>query len=151
MMPFIPSESGGPAPSGGAPGGGPGTDVALDSVDRTQRAAAGPEIVRLSGSGKAFQFVAQAAAMAVQDATDNLRNISTVSSTAIAVALSQLMSSGDTKTWLPVIDAAQRLITVGTDDFARIGATAATVVRNFPPGPATSDAKPTPTPPPPQQ
>jgi hypothetical protein len=108
--------------------------LALDAVRRTQSATMYPEILFQSGAGKAFQFVAQSAAMAVQDATDNLRNLSTLSTTAIGVAMSQLMSSGDVKTWVPVILAAQEIVKQSTTDFQQIGQFAAQVVKEFPAG-----------------
>lgn len=106
--------------------------AALDSVKRTQSATIVPDILFQSGAGKAFQFVAQSAAMAVQDATDNLRNMSILSSTAIGVAMSQLMSSGDVKTWIPVIAAAQDVVKQSAADFKAIGLIAAQVVAEFP-------------------
>jgi hypothetical protein len=106
----------------------------LDAVRDTQKAVNSPEVVWESGAGKAFQFVAQAAAMAVQDATDNLRNVSTISTTAIAMAMTQLMSSGDVKTWAPVITAAQTLVQQSAADLQTIGQNAASVLSGFPPG-----------------
>jgi hypothetical protein len=111
----------------------------LDAVRQTQNLTMHPDILFQSGAGKAFQFVAQSAAMAVQDATDNLRNLSTVSATAIGVAMSQLISTGDLKTWAPVILAAQEIVKQSTSDFESIGRTAANVVKEFPAGgPASS-------------
>jgi len=107
---------------------------ALNPMNQAQTAAAYPEILYQSGAGKAFQMVAQSAALAVQDATDNLRNVSTLSTTAIGVAISQLMSSGDFKTWGPVILAAQEIVKQSATDFERIGQYAAQVVKGFPAG-----------------
>ena len=39
----------------------------MDAVGRTQQATLIPEIIVSTGSGKAFQFVSQSAALAVQD------------------------------------------------------------------------------------
>src|SRR4051794_8687871 len=111
----------------------------LDSIKNARGAVSDPDIVWESGAGKAFHFVAQATAMAVQDATDNLRNVSTISTTAIGVAMSQLMSSGDMQTWGPVIQAAQGLVKTCTADFQKIGENAAQVLRNFPPGEQSRD------------
>jgi hypothetical protein len=105
----------------------------LDSMKQVRAAVSYPEITFDTGSGKAFNFVAQAAAMAVQDATDNLRNISTVSTTAIGVAMTQLISSGDVRTWEPVVQIAQGLVRNCAIDFQTIGAQAADVLRSFPP------------------
>src|SRR5436305_475371 len=111
-----------------------GNNQMLDLIRNTRAAVNAPGIVWQTGSGKAFQFVAQAAAMAVQDATDNLRNVSTISTTAIGMAMAQLMSTGDSQTWGPVIEAAQGLVQSCAADFEKIGENAAMVLKNFPPG-----------------
>lgn len=41
------------------------------------------DIIKLSGAGKAYQSVSQSSAIAVQDATDNLRNVNTMATTAM--------------------------------------------------------------------
>jgi hypothetical protein len=105
----------------------------IDAIEKVRASVSAPGAVRDTGSGKAFNFVAQATAMAIQDATDNLRNVSTMSTTAIGVAMTQLISSGDTTTWTDVIRLAQNLVKSSADDFKNIGATAATVMRSFPP------------------
>jgi hypothetical protein len=105
----------------------------LDSIKQVRSAVSYPDVTIETGSGKAFNFVAQAAAMAVQDATDNLRNISTMSTTAIGVAMTQLVSSGDVQTWGPVVQVAQTLVRNCAVDFQTIGTQAAEVLRSFPP------------------
>jgi len=107
---------------------------ALNTLQIARSPISGPDMVWESGSGKAFHFVAQSTAMAIQDATDNLRNVSTISTTAIGVAMAQMMSSGDVQTWTPVIQAAQALVQVGAADFRAIGENAADILRRFPRG-----------------
>jgi len=107
----------------------------LAAVWETQKAVNAPKVVWENSAGKAFQFVAQATAMAVQDATDNLRNISTISTTAIGMAMSQLMSSGDVETWQAVISAAQNLVQTSANDLLAICQNASQVLQNFPAGP----------------
>lgn len=107
----------------------------LDVVRNTRAAVVGPDVVWQAGAAKAFHYVAQATAMAVQDATDNLRNVSTISTTAIGMAMAQLMSTGDAQTWWPVIEAAQGLVKSCASDFQKIGENAAQVLKNFPSGP----------------
>ena len=51
-----------------------------------------PQIMQDEGTIKAFQSVAQSTALAVQDAVDNLRNVNTISSTAIGVAMAQMLA-----------------------------------------------------------
>jgi hypothetical protein len=105
----------------------------IDAINKVRDTVCAPNAVWETGSGKAFNFVAQATAMAIQDATDNLRNVSTMSTTAIGVAMTQLISSGDTATWSDVIKLAQGLVKTSASDFQDIGAAAAKVMRNFPP------------------
>lgn len=49
-------------------------------------------IIAGQGGGKAYESVAQSAALAIQDATDHLRNINTISATALAIALAQSLN-----------------------------------------------------------
>ncbi|ALO41662.1 hypothetical protein AAEU28_12825 [Pseudoalteromonas sp. SS15] len=81
---------------------------------------------------KAEQAVAQSTAIAVQDATDNLRNLSTITTTAIGVALSQLLATGDPK-YSKVIEEAQKVLEKGTEQFANIGKESAKILEQFKP------------------
>jgi len=113
----------------------------LDLIRFNRESVTSPEATWESGSGKAFQYVAQATAMAIQDATDNLRNIGTISTTAIGVAMAQMMNSGDLQTWGPVIRTAQALATNSAVDFQKIGESAATILKSYPRGPAPAGDK----------
>jgi hypothetical protein len=106
----------------------------LDAIHEVRSVVSIPVATWETGSAKAFNYVAQAAAMAVQDATDNLRNVSTLSTTAVGVAMTQLISSGDIETWGPVVRVAQGLVKTCAEDFHHIGETASRVLRHFPPG-----------------
>ncbi|MDN3610571.1 hypothetical protein ACODM8_02315 [Vibrio ostreicida] len=68
----------------------------------------------------ANQSVAQSTAIALSDATDNLRNLNTLSTTAIGTALSQLLETGDPK-YLTIIEQAHKVVTNGADNFAVVG------------------------------
>jgi hypothetical protein len=89
------------------------------------------DVVLASGSGKAFQSVAQSAAIAIQDATDTLRNVSTIASTAAGVALAQYVA-----TLMPeykdVITESQTMMTNAVANFKAVGEEATKVVNNFP-------------------
>ena len=80
---------------------------------------------------KAQQSVAQSSAIAIQDAADNLRNLSTITTTAIGVALAQLLATGDPK-YAKVIEEAQKVMLKGTENFADIGKKSAQVLQDFP-------------------
>ncbi len=104
-----------------------------DTIGKVRAAVSAPSAAVETGSAKAFNYVAQATAMAVQDATDNLRNISTMSTTAIGVAITQMLTSGDVQTWTRVLELAQGLVHQSAKDFESIGQTAAQVLSKFPP------------------
>lgn len=80
---------------------------------------------------KSQQAVAQSTAMAIQDATDNLRNLSTITTTAIGVALSKLLATGEPK-YVKVIEEAQKVMTKGAENFADISAKATKVAQEYP-------------------
>lgn len=67
----------------------------LDAITETH-ATLSPNLVRESGAGQAYQFVAQSTAMAVQDAVDYLRNVSMITSTAIGVASARMIKTDET-------------------------------------------------------
>jgi hypothetical protein len=105
----------------------------IDIINQTQFATMSPQVVLTSGAGKAYQSVAQSAAIAVQDATDALRNITTIATTAAGVAMAQLIATGEPK-YATALSQAQQLMTNATDDYAKVGSVAAAVLKGFPAG-----------------
>jgi hypothetical protein len=91
-----------------------------------------PQVVLTSGAGKAYQGVAESAAIAVQDATDMLRNISTIATSAIGTAMARMLAGEPGAE--PALVAAQGLIAQATKDYAAICAAAAAALREFPSG-----------------
>ena len=96
-----------------------------------------PNVVTTSGAGKAYQSVAASTAIAVQDATDYLRYVETVSATALGVAMAQLLATGDSK-YATAIQIAQSMANEAAASFKTIGADAADVLKGFPPGPGVT-------------
>lgn len=105
----------------------------IETINQSQLATLSPSTVKTSGAGKAYQSVAQTTAIAVQDASDNLRNLSTMSTTALGVAMSQLLSTGETSS-LVAITIAQGIVKSATEDFKKIGTAAGEILRSFPSG-----------------
>jgi len=105
----------------------------IDVINQTHRATMAPQIVLTSGAGKAYQSVAQSSAIAVQDAADALRNVSTIATTAAGVAMAQYLATGLPK-YKEVIQEAQTMVTGATQDFKAIGDAAAHVLKSFPSG-----------------
>lgn len=112
----------------------PGGNVsaqALGAIAAMQNAVMSPDVLRRAGAGKAYQSVAQSTAIAVQDAADHLRNVMTISTTAIGVALSQLLATGDTQ-YAQAIDEANSVIASAADQFKKVGENAAAILNSFP-------------------
>jgi hypothetical protein len=105
----------------------------VDVINKVQMATMQPQVVLTSGAGKAYQSVAQSSAIAVQDAADALRNISTIATTAAGVAMAQYLATKDPQ-YKEVLDEAQQMMKAATEDFSSIGTAAATVLRQFPSG-----------------
>ncbi len=90
-----------------------------------------PSVIKEAIDGKAYQSIAQSTAIAVQDAADYLRNISTISSTAVGVAMSRLIATGDMGTYNQVVTSASNLVANGANDFRAIGTSATDILKNF--------------------
>ncbi|AHE27328.1 hypothetical protein V4E86_05680 [Burkholderia pseudomallei] len=105
----------------------------IDVINQSQLATMSPQVVLTSGAGKAYQSVAQSTALAVQDATDALRNITTIATTAAGVAMAQFLATGKPQ-YATALTQAQEMMKSATDDYAKIGTVAATVLKGFPAG-----------------
>lgn len=91
-------------------------------------------MIKHSGAGKAYQSVSQSTAIAIQDAADNLRNISTISATAMGVAMAEMLATGDVAKYSPIITEANKMISDSATNFKTIGTNAEDVLKNFPVG-----------------
>ncbi len=92
-----------------------------------------PPIVRADGAGKAYQSVAQSSAIAIQDATDYLRNVNTITATAIGVAMAQMLENPEAVDELQkVIASAQNISQGAANQFEMVSEKAALMLKNFP-------------------
>jgi hypothetical protein len=105
----------------------------IDLINQVQTATMSQQVVLTSGAGKAYQSVAQSAAIAIQDAADALRNVSTIATTAAGVAMAQLLATGDSK-YQTALNEAQAMMKSATEDFSKVGEAASKVLTNFPSG-----------------
>lgn len=103
----------------------------VDLINQVHRATLYEDRIQRSGAGKAYQSVAQSGAIAVQDATDALRNISTIATTAAGVAVAQLLATGNSQ-YVDALKEIQQMMTSASQDYATVSAAATTVVQNFP-------------------
>jgi len=105
----------------------------VDAINQAQQAVLAPQVILASGAGKAYQLVAQSAAIAIQDATDALRATSIIAATAAAVTMTKFLTCGDPN-YLLGLTAARDMMATATEVFAKVGAAAADVVKEFPAG-----------------
>ncbi len=107
----------------------------IDAVVNSRDAVMAQQTVITSGSGKAYQSIAQTAAIAVQDAADTLRNIQTIATTATGVAMAEwLASSGVTPDMDKFFQYTATMIQNATTDFTNIGSASSKIVNDFKPG-----------------
>ena len=97
-----------------------------------------PNVVKIQGAGKAYQSVAQSMSIAVQDATDYLRSMSTISTTAIAVATELMLADADdpkkVAQYIEIINNAQKTVDKAATTFKDIGTDAGDILSDFPVG-----------------
>lgn len=110
-------------------------DISNENAQASQVASSDSQSPTGNGANGALcgspqQSVAQSTAIAIQDATDNLRNLNTISTTAVGVALSQMLETGDLK-YADLIGEAQKVVTTGAENFSVIGSRAANVFQDF--------------------
>ena len=86
--------------------------------------------LKIAGGGRAYQAVAQSTAIAIQDATDYLRAMNTISSTAAGIGIAMVIA-GNSK-GVMVIEQAVTIGTAGVAQFAACTSAAITVATNYP-------------------
>lgn len=106
-------------------------DTSLSYVDTSIT----PEVITTEGAGKAYQSVAQSTAIAIQDATDNLRNINTIGATVLGVAMAKALESPATAAqYQPILTMAETMVSGAATNFLTIGQYATQVLQGYPSG-----------------
>ena len=119
------------AGGGGAGGAGAVNGQVLQAVSTTNASVLNAS--QQTGAGVAYQKVSQAAAFAVQDATDYMRNVMTVALTAQGIALKLMIEKKD-PSYAPVLAAAQQAVVMAQTAFSSVGTAASQVATEFPSG-----------------
>lgn len=86
--------------------------------------------IQLAAAGRAYQSVAQSAAIAIQDATDYMRAVSLISSTGMGIGLAMVIAGNSRGA--TVISTATQIGTSGVAQFAAVTGAAVTVATSFP-------------------
>jgi 23S rRNA maturation-related 3'-5' exoribonuclease YhaM len=107
----------------------------IDIINQAQTATMSNQVVLTSGAGKAYQSVAQSSAIAIQDATDALRNITTMATSAAGIAIAQMLANPATVTeYSQVLKEAKEIMATAAKDYSTIGSAAAAILQDFPAG-----------------
>ena len=133
--PASPSETPAAPPattSSGASGSGGGVNAQiLDAVKQSTSAVM--DNAATQGAATAYQKVAQAAAFAVQDATDYSRNIENVALTAQGVIVAKMLEDqSNIPIYTPVLATLQEMVIAASTNLATVGTTASTIATSFP-------------------
>ena len=103
----------------------------VDALTVVKQNTLSGDVVRVNGAGKAYQSVAQSMAIAIQDATDNLRNTGQISNTAQGVAMAKLLETKNAF-YVQVLEYAQKMNDSAAETFKTIGINAADILKGFP-------------------
>jgi len=106
----------------------------LQAIEAAQQASMTGTVITHAGAGKAYQSVAQSTAIAIQDATDTLRNFSTIGTTAAGVAVAQMVATGDTATFTAVMAQIDMMLKDSTHNYKEVGKNASDILSSFPSG-----------------
>ncbi len=104
-----------------------------DALKQVQAATMDPTVVVMEGKGKAFQSISQSMSIAVQDAVDYMRNVSTMSATAQGVAMAKFLETKNPLYLTTAMADAQKIAANAAAAFALIGANAKEVLGQFDP------------------
>ncbi|MBL4614615.1 MAG: hypothetical protein JKY27_07065 [Magnetovibrio sp.] len=103
----------------------------LDAVK--QSTAAVMDNAATQGAATAYQKVAQAAAFAIQDATDYSRNVENIAMTGQgAIVAKMLEDQSNIPIYTPVLATLQEMVIAASTNMATVGTTATTIATEFP-------------------
>jgi len=105
----------------------------VDSVSTTNDIVNSIQTITSQGAGKAYQSVAHASSISIQDGIDYLRNVSTIATAGIGVATAKLVATQDPQ-YADIITKLQSAVKDAADITKTIGMNAGNILTNFPSG-----------------
>lgn len=103
----------------------------IDAVNQSTAAVMGNAATQ--GAATAYQKVAQAAAFAVQDATDYSRNVENIAMTAQGVIVAKMLEDqSNIPIYTPVLATLQEMVIAASTNLATVGTTASAIATEFP-------------------
>jgi len=96
-------------------------------IELARKETTSPERAAEAAAGKAYQLLAQSAAIAVQDAAAALRHAGIVANAAAGASIAEFLATGDPK-YLEGVGRARELVSAAIADFSAVGQAAATIL-----------------------
>ena len=108
----------------------------FDELEKITKLNLNPQVVKTEGAGKAYQAVAQSMALAIQDATDYLRNIEAMAQAAIAVSTEKIVQNPEENSgpYGKTIQESISMVGSVAATFHDIGMKAGDILKRFPSG-----------------
>ena len=105
----------------------------VDAINQMQTATLSHQVVLTCGAGKAYQLVAQSAALTIMDAGDLMRAAATLAVFVKTMALTKYAITGEEK-YARAAAAGQAMLAEAVADYSEMCAAAAEAVQEFPAG-----------------
>ncbi len=100
-----------------------------NAINSISTANLSTEAIHQSTAGKAYSAMALSSAIAVQDATNHLRNIETLTTSATAAALSKAIDNGNTEALSTTLAEIQTLLINSQNNFKIVAADAREILK----------------------
>jgi hypothetical protein len=101
-------------------------------IDTIEQANLAKSIIEQGAAGKAYQSVALSSAIAVQDATDQLRNTGVLALSATGAGLAKMIETGDIEQFVETVESINNLLDTSATHFAKVTQAASQVLSGFP-------------------
>lgn len=89
------------------------------------------EQAKAHGTSRSYQLVAQSAALAVQDATDHMRNVNTIGAAAMGAGMANFLSTGNPEHIGTLHEQTKAMNEEAVSNFKSVGTNASKVVKNY--------------------
>lgn len=109
------------------------TGTAVDTGDGESNAKEDPQIPYDQARGLATQNIAQSAALAISDGVDMMRNVETIMTTAMGVAMAQWIANPANVLYQQIIEQASAQIGQAATNFTKIATAAQAALAEFKP------------------
>ena len=101
----------------------------LNAIEAIAQSNLTTDVIHQSTAGKAYSAMALSSAVAVQDATDHLRNMEMLATSATAAALSKAIDTGNTEALSKTLEEINQSLTESQNHFRTVAAEAREILK----------------------